>query len=687
MRNPQDISMHFLMENAIANSRNYTVLSMDDVDARRKELQELSSRIEATQQKLALERKARDANLSIGKLPLRRDSVDATRQGEELAQSARKCRELEAELDKLRKRQESFQVSVLEHTAGVLQATHKGYLKEAPSPNRSSPDTLVDDFGDASLYRPYTNFLEHGDFGGGVSTKEFDEQTKIVLDIEHSVEELNTRMRDMILEFKPDKGDLPQPARELRDDPDNPNDILHEQIGFLEQCLDSLDRLQKTRDLDAGEVRKVEARKHEEHSQYLVDIETRVENLNAQLREIILDKKPAKEDLPNPARELRDDPNNPKEILEGQVGFLERCLVAMQKLQERERAVVTEDSAVEERLQELNTKLFEMMTKHYPERASKFTPPPEASGETMTDQVAYLDGGLNAVRRRLTEYGDENDDHTDQLAKYQERAEKYAMVVGGLWDLLKSSEVLSPGAHSSADFSLSSFQVMVESLHRKSSALEDQKAVLTRQIQQQRELNATADTTKDAKLTDAQEQLAGKHAELEGKHTELADAHAELAKTKTALQEFEGEAVRLQTELAMAKADLDSAHGTRAQRAAEAQAGEVPELRARIQTLTQELGDTISDYEAMTKASIEFEKEREALENGADALRDRVEMLESQLAEERIQTLGVTSPTGERGTGAAVLKAEFRKMMKETRAEHSRAMRVRHPLGLALSTC
>ena len=129
----------------------------------------------------------------------------------------------------------------------------------------------------------------------------------------------------------------------------------------------------------------------------------------------------------------------------------------------------------------------------------------------------------------------------------------------------------------------------------------------------------------------------------------------------------------------MTKEALDSPHGSRAQRAAEA-AGETPELRARITTLQQELADTIGDYEAMTRASIEFEKERETLETTVDGLRDRIASLEATLAEERIQALAGKSPTGPAGaagTSAAVLKGEFRKMMRETRTEHSKALKVR----------
>lgn len=176
------------------------------------------------------------------------------------------------------------------------------------------------------------------------------------------------------------------------------------------------------------------------------------------------------------------------------------------------------------------------------------------------------------------------------------------------------------------------------------------------------------------------------------------------------LTELEGEIVRVTTELTMAKAELDGAYGTRAERAAEVASNpsvqrendalvtrniELTEelaalksqrgggdLQQRADTLERELRETIDDYEAMTKASIEFEKERERFESFIDSLRDRCEQLETQLAEERISWMNLSSPTsvGRDGTSETtstmVLKNEFKKMMRDTRNENMKILRV-----------
>ncbi|OQE96449.1 hypothetical protein PENNAL_c0001G07900 [Penicillium nalgiovense] len=194
---------------------------------------------------------------------------------------------------------------------------------------------------------------------------------------------------------------------------------------------------------------------------------------------------------------------------------------------------------------------------------------------------------------------------------------------------------------------------------------------------------------------------------------EADDQRAESDHNATRLQneltELEGEIVRVTTELTMAKAELDGAYGTRAERAAEVASNpsiqrendalvtrniELTEelaalksqrgggdLQQRADTLERELRETIDDYEVMTKASIEFEKERERFESFIDSLRDRCEQLETQLAEERISWMNLSSPTsmGRDGTSETtstmVLKNEFKKMMRDTRNENMKILR------------
>ena len=725
------VSMHLLMETAIGDSAQYEVLSHNDLDNMKREISKTSSRLDTARHELALATKVRDAARSIDRLPSA-SSKDFARPGsrgkgatpgrnsEELEQSARRCDELGQEVAKLEREEYQLQKSLLEHTAGVLQMTHKGYLKKDPTQDdirqgHHIPGLDLDgEFGGLGQYALYEQVLQN-ELNGEQSTADLAGQHQMILDVERRVEDLNSRLRQMILELRPQKQVLPQPPRQLGDDPNNVGEVLFEQVGFLEECLTTVHNLQNTRGANS-EAKTVK------QSQLVLEVEQRMEDLNVQLRGIILDMKPRKEELPNPARELRDDPDNPEIILNEQVDFLEACLESMNKLLEQKREAGA-FGAPEDKLEAFNNRLFELMTRHDPERSSKYFPPPQANGTTILDQFEYLNQGLKAVDRRLDELGEFEETSAEKLASYQDRAEQYVTVVGFLWDMFLArdrEEAARAGQPPPQDnFSLQELSKKVQELHAKYYDMLDQKDVLTRQIQQQRDLSSTADTTRDQKMNSMREenealksqlQITSEEAAMHLEKLSLAIAECEAVKNtlsmrdeqqgishsraldeeargrklaeeqlaaqtalavkaESSLKELESEVIRLQTELTIAKAELDSAHGTRAQRAAEA-AGD-PALQARVQTLQKELSETIADYESMTKATIEYEKEREKLENTADALRDQVESLEMQLSEEKINGMGAKSPGMESvrsapgGTSVAVLKTEFKKMMRE----------------------
>ena len=745
----------------MGDSQHYQVLSPEDIDCVKKELSDITGRIDVTKRKLALETKFRDAAQSINRLksPKSRDigisgssnapqghrrlgskgvggnSLERTE--DELQESTRKCEELAIDIWELEQQEQDLNRRLLEHTAGVLQMTHKGYLKkettDAPQQNEHSTSTSIHtdlesaEFGDQSYYRPYSQVgMSTTDSNGQLSTTistEFAQHNLMIIEIETRVEDLNARLRDMILELKPRKEDLPQPPRDLADDPANPTEILWEQIEFLDQCLDAMHELQ--------------------------------------------------------GQELQAHPTT---------------------------VVKVSDLAVEEKLETLNSQLFDIMTQTSPDENKNYFPPPEASGEGLQDQMDYLQGGLRAIGRRIRHLVEEAYTASSKLSNYQERAEQYVSVIGSLWDILTASdlEMHQRGlGHegfddlSSDDFSLQAFSAKVQELHTRSVELSNHKAVLTRQVQQQRELNDSADVAKDTRMNamrkeieDANKQLEAKTEETKSHRDQLAALMLELETAKqaailqdqrksmeeseaskvekearvqaeeaaeqkvqrlmaqldetkettaaielnaltlrsdleeksraamnleTSTKALEGEVVRLQTELTFAKAELDGAYGTRAQRAAEVAADpavqrelealksqnsslsaemgllkasnasqeyQIVGLQSRINALQDELSDTIGDYEAMTKASIEYEKERERLEGIVDTLRDRVEALDTQLSEDKVQMLGIRSPGGSREGGAVantstmVLKNEFKKMMRETRVEHAKTLRV-----------
>ncbi|KAI9741220.1 MAG: hypothetical protein M1834_002936 [Cirrosporium novae-zelandiae] len=821
------VVMHLLMETAMADSREYEVLSYEEIEEIKKELSLLNSRIDATKRKLALESKLRDAAQSLHRLysPKSRNSnseetitspkrtsrrisllghrhegSDPIRQSDdEFAISTRKCEDLAQELWKLEGRAQDIQMRLLQHTAGILQMTHKGIIQNdsgnytlpisPESMSRGSLPTIdsIDDFDERSLYRPVELFdaifdgKAHSNMRSEDETKRdtiFAQQSLAIQDTERKLESLNKRMHEMILEANP-ANPIEPPPQASEDDDNLASELnLQPHLDYLENGIMMLHNNQTT---------------HEQESEKsAIDVERKLENLNHHLHEIL-------------------------------------CQADAAPL-------------------------------------GSIQPPPRATGTTAQVQIEYMTAALDRI-----EHNPDSMTTTRPHNNNTDKADEYQTVLTGLWDIIVAGEEdaqrwrsaqndhpsspLSPTGELTPEreFSLQAFSIKVQTMHSRYNNLQDQKHILTRQIQQQRALNSKSDAEKDAQFADlteqletlrrnletkrheatiSQDQLSNVQEQLESSQRELSlltqqkgandsatleaeretrraaeenllaqlrqkeddlarleedrregeeellaqmkekeeellklqsdfaeirddagiakvemqatiddlemklhqssgelkaskaeliqlsatvtEKEKEVEKVQSELQQLEGEVVRLQTELTVSRAELDGAYGTRAQRAAEVAAnpmiqreidelnerntvltkelnelkthyevvtGQNTELQKRVQTLEHELQETISEFEFITAQGIQNEREHENLEHTIDGLKDRCEALEGQLSDEKVRWLGVKSPGAQvregtiESTSTMVLKNEFKKMMRETRAENMKALR------------
>lgn len=701
------------METAIGDSSKYGLLSFEEVDDLKKEISILSTRIESTKRKLAIENKLRDAATSLNRLytPNSRESVmdvGSKRQrrsiiskgsasdllsktDNELVASNRKCEDLAQELLRLERRLQEQQKRLLEHTAGILQMTHKGYLENGVSREQSDHTngypvnsenlpmlSFGKEFDNRSFYQTLDSFLGSGDAEtNGKTASAFAEQTESILETERKLWDLNRRLRDSIAQASAGRQMLPAP--------------------------------------------------------------------------------------PAPHREskLRQDH---EAALRGQVEYLERGLDSMQRSQvDTLQGYKQSAYAAEERLEDLNTQLRGLILRSNLDPGAQYPQPPDVSGRSPEEQIAFLGNGLDALEQGVERLKDDSQTSTSKRLAHEDKVSQYETALQNLWQNVFSEE---------DSFSLQAFSANVQSLHTRVKGLHEQKEILNHQIQQQRELNSKSDSEKDARLAEVtaelekarkdvestvRESIEGSNilsaqlaaskedkdqllAELQDKHDNISNLEAQLRtvkneqeeqvaktrglegkiqekyteaeKARAELEDSEGKLAHLQTELTVARTELDVARGTRAQRAAEvashpAMQREMEDLNERngalleelaglktqheadnaglnqrVQVLQKELAETISEYEVMTKSSIEYEKEREQLENTIDTLRDRIEVLETQISDGKVESLGVSAKPGGResqgssNTSTAVLKSEFKKMMRETRAESLRLLRV-----------
>ncbi|KAI7270788.1 hypothetical protein KC345_g7330 [Hortaea werneckii] len=753
------VGHHMLYETAMMDTQSYEILDMVEVDALKKEHARLDSRIEAAKRKLALESKVKDAAQNLQRLYAGSKSRPDTPQspgsppqkkgrsslmggrtvssgsgrgslsqaGDELAVSTRKVDELHSAINSLLDRRQNVERKLLRHTAAVL-------AEQAARASKQISGTHLTNGTSRQV----------GDHAQSASEDEEDDEKSV---------------------YEPDEFD-------------GIRDILHGVHAGSGH---------KHRKMAGHGAAKLQ----QEHEQQMVSVQSRLEQLNGQLKYVIAEASRSRGTSPDPEPGLDDDQlDDPSSRLDGYLTRLEHTVATLQQEQE-------------------DVKI------HY---------------RDLQDSTETRNTALEEAQQKA--------------AGHAQRVDEYEATLGGLWEILQSdipsrrpstistggaakdsldeergghlSPLPSPGVPSPIreDFSLQAFSARVQHIFDRAQNAKEQQEILRRQIQQQRELNGKSDAEKDRQLTDLQERhevldtehrslkgeiaeaIAGREkaeteagglkvelmnvgnelealkktvearqgesaevnsqteklreqieeleaqiadltddarisaAEHDGKQREAEEKHEDLSRQLTAALEartmaetnhdaakrdmtgLESEVVRLTTELTMAKAELEGAYGSRAERAREAQAAEVASLttqhrdvsdqlarltqdhdglksdhetlrsthtatlaaleslrceqqqqaavqpqqqdeeaRNRTSLLEAELKDMTQEFQDLTRESLQLEKERGQLEEVIDALREKVQELEVQLSDEKVRWLGVRSPTTATGVG------------------------------------
>lgn len=694
------VTMYLLTELAIGDSMHYEIMSFEEIESLKKEYKFLSARVDAMKRKLALERKLRDAAQSLSRLNSRQDRHGSRdcEFDDELANSNRKCEELSQELWKLESRAQEIQRRLLEHTAGVLQMTHKGLKKNMKKATSRSPDSVyssqthgsIDDFDERSLYKTPEYFNDFGANGKGVglSSRDTDSMSMVsaIQNAERRLEELSGRMREMVLQADPHEefGPIPQPSSD--GGPVNPVATVEAHLAYIERGLDTLGSHTIGMPRITGPTGETE--------QELTEINSRFYHILGQTG---LPRSPT---IPPP-------PNASAGGVEDQLSYLR---AGVDNLQSRIDGLLEQKSILKTQIQQQR------------ELNSKSDAEKDAHTANLVEQLAVLRKNFElseregqALREELSLVRDQPRGIEDPgaLASEREARARAEQEVSRLESVLQqvragaeAQEAEIETIRSDSAREIARLQSIIEELHSKADArAEEATEARDRAEQELSQLEAAMEQTRADAEARVQEATALR-----------VQAEKNADRLQSELTELEGEIVRAQTELTVVKAELDGAYGTRAQRAAEVAANPIiqremdslnkrnqelteeletlktngsanTELQQRVELLEKELRETIDDYEAMTKASIEFEKERETYESIIDGLRERCEQLEVQFSEERINWMGnVNSPTSagrevpSETISTMVLKNEFKKMMRDTRAENLRILKVSRPL-------
>ncbi|KAH9898685.1 Up-regulated during septation-domain-containing protein [Xylariomycetidae sp. FL2044] len=563
------VQVHLLAETALFDSKEYEILSQEEVDNLKKQCQLLNQRIEQTRSSLAIQTKYRDAALSMSRLYSPRSEgkrksfmgnrgsggSDAAREAEqELDTIQKKCEDLASELWALERRIMEPKQKLLEHTAGILQHTHKT-TKQTTTPSSKVPLVNGVPASPESMYttsngRDSMDFLDDGFV--------FDEAS-LYRSFDMS-EAFGAPSRQNTFEIP-----LKSPIREQNKQLLEESDKLREENEQLRAQMESLlSEVNELRDRDSDQWRLIS------------DTETKLEAFNSQLRAVIVKTDPARNSSYGKPPSGQAEPGD---MIGSHLEYLENGLFVIGDSQGNSAAVAS-------KVQALNLQIQDVLLDVNPSHPS----PPDLS-RGVDDQITYLQDSLRTVEDELQRVADlANSGSADKQASEQSEA-----VLMGLWDIIQSGYAdirsrkqdrrktrmekgLEPDEDDMSDresfdvdeaYSLSAFSTKIQWLYSQATKLQEQKGVLKRQIKQQRELNNKSDSEKDQAMRDKID---------------------ELEQARMRLGEAEKETDNVRAQLSAAFEDLEQLQNGRSEEAAEVE-GALEEARGQLKDRNDQLKD------------------------------------------------------------------------------------------------
>jgi chromosome segregation ATPase len=391
LRDP--IQVHLLTETALTDSKTFEILAQEEVDGLKKQIQSLSMRIEQARANLAIQSKYRDAAISMARLysPSKTEGKRRSLLGNRMSDSAkeaemeklaseRRCEELATELFSLEKRLMEPQRRLLQHTAGILQMTHRAAAKKSgqmpvgPMMNGipGSPESLYtytntrnsmeipsNDLGfDKAMHPPF-------DEAGGPSARR--PKNTIEIPMKSPIREQNAQLREL---------------REEVDKVKEENErILEENIQLKtteEQLQSEIARVQEDQAYARDEVSRLKSREQQlmdEHAK-AVEETNRVRGETSRLAD---------------ETSRFQDADSRMRAIEQQMGAETDALRAQSAAHLRAIA------DTEAKLEVLNRKLRDVIVAFNPARNNGFGAPEGAagSGESLSSQLEYMERGLS----------------------------------------------------------------------------------------------------------------------------------------------------------------------------------------------------------------------------------------------------------------------------------------------------
>lgn len=655
-------------------SKDFEILSFEELEHLKRERGFLRTKVDGARRQLGLEKKMHEAEQLMNRLSpndandsrqkrssfFGRKSSGTIPTEKDLISSSDKVEQMAQEVKTLETRLQEVERRIMQHTAGILQFTHRGLKKNirrnelprSPESMASQSRSLsgadgASDFDERSLYQVPDYVHDFASRSSRRITKDVQPIEDVALRLQH----LNTQLHSMIQQA---------PLAEHFERPPEPTDEgLQGRVGaqiqahltYMAQGLEALGTAQESM------VREMPGQSFEELGVLTTKLQGMLERTNSVSRSPI----------------VAQDADHGQD-LQSQLAY---SATVLERLNQRVDTLLEQKDILTRQIQqqrELNSKSDAERDAHIRELTVEL--------EETKNLQALSDKDMQQSQDQLSLLMEQ----LDQAKQNEQLLEKQ---VG-----IQDSKALEAERNARRENEAK----LMREIEAKQHALTELQADHAK-MQNDFELKSQNHLQQLNDVIVAKEQ-----AELQSQQK-----HDELQALQKETRDMESQVVQFQTELTMAKAELDGAYGSRAQRAADvsmnpeirkqiddlqarntelqqqlellSQAHETKgvgsaELQNKVNALQKELKDTIEDYEIMTKASIDNEKERDKLEAIIDELRDKCEVLGAQINEDQIKWIGVKNNLPPETTSTMVLKSEFKKMMRDSRAESMKMLKV-----------
>ncbi|KAI5821430.1 Up-regulated during septation-domain-containing protein [Pyronema omphalodes] len=726
------MSLHLLVEQAIYDSADCEVLSFEEVESLKKEQATLTIKIDTMKQKLSMESKVRDAALSLSRLSSKRGRKTPTspvaQEGEkktddEYAASCKKCDELASELQKLEARGMVIQRCLLQHSVGILVSAHKA----SKSSSTNGGFGFAEDpqaFDDRSFYRTADKLDGFGDLRASVSSasgKKMMQDSLIAAKLEEVNEQISTLLRE--------SGNDEIPEADGRS--------LDDQLSFLENNIQFLRQFPPTAQGDAGD-NSAAAHELERIDGILSSVWDMIASHEEEVKEIKM-MQPDNDDYPE-----SDFEDLPAYSVSAFASKVQKMLTKMATLRS-ERDRLRESSTQQDQNVEEDMKIMQEELKGMESQVAHFS---ELLEQRETD-LNTANALVQTLSEELKQKTEELKAAMNQLETERSRAAAAGVAVAGAAAVAATSDSTAALEKEIAalDQRLSDRERSLSELHNKYADMKQDRDMAREQLLASEAANKAKFANLTAEIIDLQEarkaaEDANGHAIQHAKNAQqqLSAKDFEIQKLDKEVHELSGKLAELSMELVMAKAELDSSYGSKSERAAataEAKAAAVALERAkrapnamnpglkgqledmerhnielineivmlkneraegannehfqqRAKLLQKELDDMMREHEILIRQNIEAEKTQGKLEKTVDMLKEKLEAMETALAEEKIKYLGATPTQNRNGsfgdvrspgfrtvdaTSIQVLRAEFKKMMKDMRADQYKILK------------